>query len=91
MHEWKLERPKDFWKKKSAPRKADLDTKGLRTKSTSGVKKENSIIETQDINITDVLTDIRSGMDQAGLVVKYGLPVGLVEEIFRKMIQRGLL
>lgn len=48
-------------------------------------------METDKPNIIDVMTDIRSGMDQASLVVKYGLSPQAVEEIFRTMIQRGLL
>ena len=48
-------------------------------------------METQKVDINEVVNDIRSGLDQAGLVVKYGLSTHTISEIFRKMIQRGLL
>jgi uncharacterized protein (DUF433 family) len=48
-------------------------------------------METNKLNITDVVTDIRAGMDQARLVVKYGLSPQDIEAIFRRMIERGLL
>lgn len=46
---------------------------------------------THKLNYINVVADIQAGMDQANLVVKYGLPPEAIEEIFRKMIQRGLL
>ena len=46
-------------------------------------------METEKIRIVNVLTDIRSGKDQAQLAVKYGLSAHAIEALFRQMIPKG--
>ena len=48
-------------------------------------------METQDTNYTEVIMDVLSGMDQASLVAKHGISSQTVEEIFKDLVQKGLL
>lgn len=48
-------------------------------------------METKKPDIIEVMKDIRSGMDQASLMMKYGLSPKTIEDLFRKLIQAGLL
>ena len=48
-------------------------------------------METKKPDIVEVVRDIRSGMDQASLMLKYGLSPNTIEELFRKLIRCGLL
>ena len=48
-------------------------------------------METQKPDVIEVMKDIRSGMDQATLMLKYGLSPKAIEDLFRKMIQSGLI
>jgi hypothetical protein len=48
-------------------------------------------METTKPDVVEVIRDIRSGMDQASLMLKYGLSPKTIEDLFRKLIQSGLL
>jgi DNA-binding IclR family transcriptional regulator len=48
-------------------------------------------MENTDVRLLDIITDIRYGMDQAQLMLKYDLSPTTVSDLFRRMIERGLL
>ena len=48
-------------------------------------------METKKPDIVEVVKDIRSGMDQASLMLKHGLSPKAIEDLFRRVIRSGLL
>jgi rubredoxin len=43
------------------------------------------------MNAKELLADIKGGMDDAGLIEKYGLSGNLLQSVFEKLVNMGLL
>ena len=48
-------------------------------------------MEYNETRLVEILTDIRSGMDQAQVMMKYDLSPKTIGDLFRRLIERGLL